>query len=437
MQQPVPPAFLGEAASAHEAGHLKFFGDHAALADTQAFAVYLAPLRRTEWVVYAKRPFGGPRAVPAYLSRYTHRVAIANMAMSTLSAYQKEGSNMHFQTRRNRHHLAWIDRIVFTTACAVALIVGEPSVPAFAQAQWKMATEYPESNISGVGLTTFGKTISLKTHGSLTTSNAFDNELKISSGEMLRAAQEHRIDGGDAFAGPLESSDPIFGLSSLPFVVQSVDTAKAVAARARPLYERALAARGLKLLYMTIWPATGIWSDQPLKTVEDLRALSVRTYDNNSAEVMRMVGATAEYLPFNEAIAKVKAHKLNAILTSGDGGAGRKLWDDLHYFTPINYAIPISIAFVRQDRYDALGKEARDEVDAAASETARSQFELLANRTVENYVRMRANGVSIDEPAPPAVIAALKKAGSGPIAAWQTKVSAEAVAILDWANQQQ
>ena len=62
----------------HQAGRLKFFGDHAALADPQAFAAYLAPLRRTEWVVYAKRPFGGPQAVLAYLSRYTHRVAIAN-----------------------------------------------------------------------------------------------------------------------------------------------------------------------------------------------------------------------------------------------------------------------------------------------------------------------------------------------------------------------
>jgi hypothetical protein len=59
-------------------GHLKFCGNHAALADPQAFATYLAPLRRTEWVVYAKRPFGGPQAVLAYLSRYTHRVAIAN-----------------------------------------------------------------------------------------------------------------------------------------------------------------------------------------------------------------------------------------------------------------------------------------------------------------------------------------------------------------------
>jgi TRAP-type transport system periplasmic protein len=241
---------------------------------------------------------------------------------------------------------------------------------------------------------------------------------------MLQAARDHRIDGGDAFAGPLESSDPIFGLSSLPFVVQSVDTAKAVAARARPLYERALEARGMKLLYITIWPATGIWSEQALKTADDLRALSVRTYDNNSAQVMRTVGATAEYLPFNEAIAKVKEHKLNAILTSGDGGAGRKLWDDLHHFTPINYAIPISIAFVQ------------DEVEAAATETEKDQFELLANRTVENYDRMRSNGVSIDEPAPPDVIAALKKAGNAPIATWEAKVPAEAVAILDWANQQ-
>jgi TRAP-type transport system periplasmic protein len=49
---------------------------------------------------------------------------------------------------------------------------------------------------------------------------------------------------------------------------------------------------------------------------------------------------------------------------------------------------------------------------------------------------MRSNGVSIDEPAPPDVIAALKKAGNGPIATWEAKVPAEAVAILDWANQQ-
>jgi TRAP-type C4-dicarboxylate transport system substrate-binding protein len=327
-------------------------------------------------------------------------------------------------------------RLACTLACAMALIfVGLPAT-AFAQVQWKMTTEYPESNISGIGLVTFGKLLSSKTQGSLTTVTSFDNAMKITSREMPQAAQDRRIDGGDAFAAPMESSDPIFGLSALPFVVQSVETAKAVNARARPLYERALAAQGMKLLYITIWPATGIWSDQPLKSEEYLHALAVRAYDKSSADVLRATGAAAEFLGFNEAIARVKEHKLNAILTSGDGGAGRKLWDDLHHFTPINYAMPISIAFIRKDAFDALPPDHQAAVDAAAVETENSQIELLVNRTAENYARMRANGVSIDEPAPPAIIAALKKAGSGPIAAWQARVPAEAAAILDWANRQ-
>jgi hypothetical protein len=70
--------FLKMLTAAHKAGRLNFFSHHAPLADAQTFAAYLSPLRKTEWVVYAKRPFGGPAAVLAYLSRYTHRVAIAN-----------------------------------------------------------------------------------------------------------------------------------------------------------------------------------------------------------------------------------------------------------------------------------------------------------------------------------------------------------------------
>jgi hypothetical protein len=74
--------FLEKLIAAH--GQLQFFGNHVALAQHKAFAAYLAPLRRTEWVVYAKRPFGGPQAVLAYLSRYTHRVAIANRRLIAL-----------------------------------------------------------------------------------------------------------------------------------------------------------------------------------------------------------------------------------------------------------------------------------------------------------------------------------------------------------------
>ena len=75
---------LEKLAAAHEAGCLQFFGEHARLAERDAFAADLAPLRQSKWVVYAKRPFGGPEAVLAYLARYTHRVAISNSRLLAL-----------------------------------------------------------------------------------------------------------------------------------------------------------------------------------------------------------------------------------------------------------------------------------------------------------------------------------------------------------------
>jgi hypothetical protein len=70
--------FLTMLVKAHAQGRLKFFGDHAALADRRAFKRFLAPLRKSEWIVHTKNPFAGPEQVLRYLSRYTHRVAISN-----------------------------------------------------------------------------------------------------------------------------------------------------------------------------------------------------------------------------------------------------------------------------------------------------------------------------------------------------------------------
>ena len=96
--------FLKALTTAHAAGRLNFFGAHAHLSHAQAFATYLAPTRTPEWVVYAKRPFAGPEAVLAYLSRYTHRVAIANSRLITIDRngvsfkwkdYRAEGRARH------------------------------------------------------------------------------------------------------------------------------------------------------------------------------------------------------------------------------------------------------------------------------------------------------------------------------------------------------
>ena len=73
-------------AAAHKAGKLRFFGEHAHLACADAFAAFLAPVRNMDWFVYSKRPFSGPKAVLAYLARYTHRVAISNRRLVAADA---------------------------------------------------------------------------------------------------------------------------------------------------------------------------------------------------------------------------------------------------------------------------------------------------------------------------------------------------------------
>jgi hypothetical protein len=90
---------LAKLSAAHHAGRLQFFGPHQHLADPRDFANYLAPLRQIDWVVYAKRPFAGPEAVLAYLSRYTHRVAISN---SRLLACDERGVTFKWKDYRAR-----------------------------------------------------------------------------------------------------------------------------------------------------------------------------------------------------------------------------------------------------------------------------------------------------------------------------------------------
>jgi len=83
--------------AAHKAGQLKFFGRHAPLAERKAFAAYLGPVRKLKWYVYSKPPFGGPEAVLAYLSRYTHRVAISNRR---LIAFGQNGVTFSYKDYR-------------------------------------------------------------------------------------------------------------------------------------------------------------------------------------------------------------------------------------------------------------------------------------------------------------------------------------------------
>jgi TRAP-type C4-dicarboxylate transport system substrate-binding protein len=189
--------------------------------------------------------------------------------------------------------------------------------------------------------------------------------------------------------------------------------------------------KGQRLLYLTPWPPSGIWSKAALKTPSDLSGLSIRTYDKVSSEVFAATGAKAASISFADTMPKLVDGSINAVLSSGDGGAGRKLWEYLPHFSEITYSLPLSVASLNQAAYDALSPDLREAVDAAGRKTESELWVALSTRLQENYQRMRANNVTIDTSPAPAVIAALQSGAAVAQRAWCTRSGPVCAQILD------
>lgn len=315
---------------------------------------------------------------------------------------------------------------------AFVLALSLSSAPAvLAQTVWEMPTEYPASAIPGEGVATFARLVNERSGGRLTIVPSFDAAKGIKSAGMVAAVQDGKVAAGDAFAGALGSVHPLFGLSSLPFLATSIDDAKRLTDLAKPTYAKVFAGYGQRILYTTPWPASGIWSKEVVTSAKDLAGLSIRTYDATSTAVMTSAGAKAVNLSFADAMPKVKDGSVTAVLSSGDGGAGRNLWQFLPHFSEVNYALPISLATVGLAAYEALPADLKGIVDEAAAETERRQWSAIRTRLDENYARMRANGVTIHADLPADLRQRLAVAGKAAVDEWRIKAGPEGAAILD------
>jgi TRAP-type C4-dicarboxylate transport system substrate-binding protein len=319
---------------------------------------------------------------------------------------------------------------VFNRICAALAASLLISAGAQAAMTLQMTTEYPATSMPGLGVSLFAELVRKKTHGDIVVDTSFDASKGFKSADMVDAVQERKVDAADAFAGGLSNKYPIFGVSSLPFLADSLAKARLLARASRPSYEKFLAAHGQKLLYTTPWPASGIWSKTPIKTEADLAALSIRTYDVMSQTTMTKAGAKAFNISFADAMPRIAAGDVNAVLSSGDGGAGRKLWEYLPYFAEINYAMPLSVATMNMDVYKAMKATDRYAIDQAARETQLAQWRRIQGRLKENYDNMRKNGVTIDSQVSPAIRKTLKAAASDAVADWSRQTGAEGAAIL-------
>ena len=238
-----------------------------------------------------------------------------------------------------------------------ALLVLLLATSAHAGTIWQMPTEYPATTLVGEGLALFAKLTAGKTNGEIAITPRYEAGQAFKSSGMIAAIQEGRTPAGDAFLSALTATDPLFALPALPFLATSFDDAQRLADLARPAYAKAMAKHGLRLLYLTPWPATGLWTKTRVTTPEQLRALSVRAYDATSTEVMTNAGVKATNLSFADTMPRLKDGSIDAVLSSGDGGAGRGLYQFLPNPTE-------SLRHRRLSRDSAHGRDSRRSLEA-------------------------------------------------------------------------
>lgn len=300
--------------------------------------------------------------------------------------------------------------------------------PWAANTAWRIVTEYPATAIPGEGISFFAETATRLSGGALTIQPGFDAPGGLKSAGMLRAVREGQVEAADAFTGALASEAAIFQLSALPFLTSSTADTQRLLKVARGAYVAALNEFGVSLLYATPWPATGLWSRLPVAGAESIRGLRVRTYDAASTAVLLAAGAAPVQITFADAVSRLRMDQLDAVLSSGDGGAGARLWELLPIFTALDYASPLSLAFCNSVTLAAAPQLVREAVLQAGLATEARQFQAIATRRAENDARMRANGVTVASA--PQLRAALMAASTKVVADWTSRTGAEGEKII-------
>ncbi len=310
---------------------------------------------------------------------------------------------------------AILRRTVLTTV-TIALL---QAAPAFADtASLRLINEYPATSITASADLQFAAAVNRLSAGDIAVATLQEAANPYKGKDQVNAVREGKAEIGTLFAGILGGADSFFLLSSLPFVVDDFEQAQSLFTCTRPELERHLAALNMRLLYATPWPPSGIWSARPVAEVADVKALSIRTYDDNSRGVFQRVGAQSVNLPFSAVGARLTSGELNAVLSSGDGGAGNRLWDYLPNFTAISYAIPLSYTVINNDAWNKLTPAQQSTLTQAAQQTNNASWATVKSRIQDNYARMTEHGMRLNlQPAAP-LRTALRQAGQEQADSW-------------------
>lgn len=303
------------------------------------------------------------------------------------------------------------------------------ALPAQAATKWDLPTAYPASNLHTENLQQFVKEVKDLSGGEL------DIQLHINASlfkapEIKRAVQSNQAQAGEILLTNFANEDPIYALDGLPFLATGYDAAWKLYQAQKPVLSKKLEAQGMMLLFTVAWPPQGIYANNDIKTVDDLKGLKWRAYSPVTARIAELVGAQPVTIQQAELAQAMATGVVNAFMTSGSTGWDTKVYEYMKRFYDTQAWLPKNAVIVNKKAFDALDQKSRNALLKAAEAAEKRGWELSREKTQWYLDNLAKNGMEIVKPSAE-LMAGLDKVGQTMLQEWLAKAGDDGKQVID------
>jgi TRAP-type C4-dicarboxylate transport system substrate-binding protein len=293
---------------------------------------------------------------------------------------------------------------------------------------WRLATGYRADSFHGKNLADFARKVDVDTAGKLKIELHPNNAL-VKLNDITKAVQEGKIEAGETIMSAMVKDLPLAGVDAVPFVVTSYADALRLWQLQRAGIERALAARGMKVLYAVPWPPQGLYSKAPVKVEGDFQNTKMRTYNPTTVRIAELLGAKPVDVPMVEVAKALSEGRMDNMITSSVTGAENKVWSHIKYYYEINAWFPKNIVVVNAAAFNALPLDMQKTVLKAADIAQTNGWAMSQKAAMDATNELIANGIKVDR-IPYEVETKLKRLGEKFSREWVRSVGNEASIIF-------
>jgi TRAP-type transport system periplasmic protein len=308
---------------------------------------------------------------------------------------------------------------------AVALSLGGA---AQAQTKWDMPTPYSDGEFHTRNVKQFVEDVKKATNGAVDIT-VHSNGSLIKHPDILRAVSTGQVNIAEFLLGQFGNEDPVFAADNIPFVAAGYDAAWKFYQAQKPVLEKSLEKRGMKLLYSVAWPGQGFYTKEPLKSVDDLKGTKFRTYSPLTARLAELLGASPTVIQVPEIPQMFATGAVHAMITSSATGTSTKAWEFVKNYYKTSAFHPKNVVVVNQRGFGRLPRAQQDAIVQAAESAEKRGWDMSKAREKEGDETLAKNGMTVREP-DAAMKARFQKIGEQMAQEWEKTAGADGQAIL-------